>query len=61
MDFTRVIQAFHDCGYDGSFCTEIYQIPDMETAAQRSIAHLAPIFASIYGRPMGEQQPQKDS
>lgn len=55
MDFSRVIQTFRDCGYDGSFCTEIFQIPDMETAAQRSIAHLAPLFARIYDRPVSKQ------
>lgn len=50
MDFERVIRTFHDCGYDGSFCTEIFQTPDMESAAQRSIAYLSPIFERIYGR-----------
>lgn len=50
MDFERVIQAFHDVGYDGAFCTEIFQIPDQERAAQGAMDHLGPIFKKIYGR-----------
>lgn len=50
MDFVRVIRTFRDCGYNGSFCTEIYQTPDMETAAKRSITYLGPIFEDVYGR-----------
>jgi sugar phosphate isomerase/epimerase len=52
MDFEKVIRTFHDVGYDGPFCTEIYQLPDQETAAVGAMAHLAPIFNKIYGRPM---------
>lgn len=50
MDFDKVIQAFHDTGYDGVFCVEILQLPDQETASRRSIEHLAPIFKKVYGR-----------
>lgn len=50
MDFPKVIQTFHDVGYDDLFCTEIFQYPSMEEAAKRSIAYLAPIFEKVYGR-----------
>lgn len=50
MDFPKVIQTFHDVGYDDLFCTEIFQDPSMEESAKRSIAYLAPIFEKIYGR-----------
>ena len=50
MDFTRVISAFKEVGYDGVFCTEIFQIPDQEAAAKGAIEHLAPIFQKVYGR-----------
>ena len=50
MDFRKIIQLFHDCGYDGTFCTEIFQIPGMEEAAKGTIDHLAPLFQEIYGR-----------
>lgn len=49
LDFARVIQCFHDTGYDGFFCTEIFQSPSMEECAKRSMAHLAPIFKRVYG------------
>lgn len=51
MDFARVIRTFHDCGYDGSFCVEVYQMPDIETALRHSASCLAPIFEDVYGRP----------
>lgn len=50
MDFRKVIAAFHDAGYDGAFCTEIFQIPDQDRAAQGAMDHLKPIFHDIYGR-----------
>lgn len=50
MDFPKVIQTFHDVGYDDLFCTEIFQYPTMEESAKRSIAYLAPIFEKVYGR-----------
>ncbi|MEM1484459.1 sugar phosphate isomerase/epimerase family protein [Oscillospiraceae bacterium PP1C4] len=50
MDFDKVIAAFKEVGYDGGFCTEIYQIPDQENAAKGAIAHLDPIFLKNYGR-----------
>lgn len=49
LDFKRVIRTFHEVGYRGAFCTEIYQIPDQETAARAAIGHLAPIIAAVYG------------
>ena len=50
LNFDKIISAFHDAGYDAAFCTEIYQVPDQETAARGAIEHLAPIFHKIYGR-----------
>ena len=50
MDFRKVIQTFHDVGYDDCFSTEIMQFPSMEEAARLSMAHLAPIFRDVYGR-----------
>ncbi len=50
MDFEKVIGTFHAVGYDGVFCTEIFQLPDQETAAQGAMTHLAPIFEKVYGR-----------
>ena len=50
MDFEKIIQTFHDVGYDDLFCTEVFQYPSMEECARRSIAYLAPIFEKVYGR-----------
>ena len=52
MDFVRVIEAFHNIGYDGAFCTEIYQLPDQEVAARKAMEYLAPIFERVYGCPL---------
>lgn len=50
LDFPKIIQTFHDVGYDDLFCTEVFQFPSMEECAKRSIAYLAPIFERVYGR-----------
>lgn len=50
LDFEKILSAFKKNGYDGAFCTEIYQIPSMEEAAQGAIKHLAPIAQRVYGR-----------
>lgn len=50
MNFEKVISAFHAVGYDDAFCTEIFQIPDQESAARGAMKHLAPIFEKVYGR-----------
>ncbi len=50
LDFEHIISTFKQCGYKGAFCTEIFQIPSMEEAAQGAIAHLQPIFNKIYGQ-----------
>ena len=49
MDFRKIINSFWECGYEGAFCTEIFQIPDQEQAAKGAIKYLSPIFADIYG------------
>lgn len=49
LDFETIVQAFKDVGYNGAFTTEIFQLPDQETAARQSISHLAPIFKKVYG------------
>ncbi|MGE4283943.1 MAG: sugar phosphate isomerase/epimerase family protein [Clostridia bacterium] len=50
LDFEKVIKAFKTVGYDGAFCTEIFQIPDQDAAAQGAIEHLRPIFERIYNK-----------
>ena len=50
LDFKKIISTFHECGYDGAFTTEIYQIPDMQGAAEGAAAHLIPIFREVYGQ-----------
>ena len=49
FSFEKIIKAFKDSGYNGAFCTEIFQIPNQEIAAEESIKHLKPIFNKIYG------------
>lgn len=48
LDFKKIIQTFKDVGYNGAFCTEIYQIPDQDTAASETIKYLRPILNEIY-------------
>ncbi len=50
MDIEKYIKAFRDVGYDGTFCTEIMQMPDQTVSAQKSIEFLAPLFEKYYGR-----------
>lgn len=50
LDFEKIIRTFRECGYDGTYTTEIYQIPDMQGAAEGAAAHLIPIFNKVYGR-----------
>ena len=50
LDFQQIICSFHDCGYAGDFCAEIWQLPDQASAAQSMISHLQPVFAQAYGR-----------
>ena len=49
LDFLEIIGTFFDCGYNGPFSTEIYQYPDQDTAARKTIEYLAPIFERVYG------------
>jgi sugar phosphate isomerase/epimerase len=49
LDFGKIVQAFHDVGYDAAYTTEIFQLPSQEAAARGSIGHLAPIFKKVYG------------
>ena len=50
MDFEKIIRTFHEMGYDDLFCTEVFQIPNMEDCARLAIEYLAPIFEKLYGR-----------
>ena len=50
MDFEKIIRTFHEMGYDDLYCTEVFQIPNMEECAKRAIEYLAPIFEKVYGR-----------
>ena len=47
LNFTEILKTFKEAGYDGAFCTEIFQIPDQETAARESIRCLAPVFEQL--------------
>ncbi len=49
LDFEKILSTFRECGYDGAFCTEIFQIPGMEDAAKGAIEHLQPILDHVYG------------
>ena len=50
LDFEKIIQTFKDCGYEGDFTTEIFQIPDMQGAAEGAAKHLIPIMRKVYGK-----------
>lgn len=50
LDFEKILACFKKCGYDGAFCTEIFQLPTMEQAAKGAIQHLAPILQKVYER-----------
>ena len=50
LDFERILRTFKECGYDGNYCTEIFQLPSMEEAAKGAIACLGPIADQVYGR-----------
>lgn len=49
LDFEKILATFKECGYNDSFCTEIFQIPSMEEAAKGAIRHLRPIADRVYG------------
>jgi len=49
LNFEKIINTFKSVGYNGAFCTEIFQEPDEETAAIGAIKHLRPILDNIYG------------
>ena len=50
LDFEKILTVFRECGYDGNYCTEIFQLPSMEEAARESIRYLRPIADRVYGR-----------
>lgn len=50
LDFEKILTVFKECGYNGAFCTEIYQLPSMEEAAKGAIEHLSPILQRVYKR-----------
>ena len=39
-----------ECGYDGAFTTEIFQLPSMEGAAKGRLEYLIPIMKKVYGQ-----------
>ncbi len=49
LDFEKILTTFKECGYNGNFCTEIFQIPSMEEAAKGAIEYLRPIADRVYG------------
>lgn len=50
LDFEKIIETFKECGYDGNYCTEIFQIPDQKAAALGASLHLKPILSKVYGK-----------
>lgn len=48
LDFDKIIGTFKECGYEGNFSTEIFQIPSQEKAAKGAIEHLKPILKKYY-------------
>lgn len=50
FDFKKILQTFKECGYNGNFCIENYQIPSQEKAASGAIKHLQPIITDVYGK-----------
>ena len=49
LDFDKIIRTFRECGYDDAYTTEIFQLPDMKSAAQGAAKHLRPILDRVYG------------
>ena len=49
-DFEKIISTFKECGYDGNYCTEIFQIPNQYEAAKGAIEYLRPILDRVYGK-----------
>lgn len=50
LDFEKIFTAFKECGYNGNFCTEIFQIPNQEEAARNAIEYLSPIINKVYSK-----------
>ena len=48
LDFKKILRTFKEAGYDGNYCTEIFQIPSQEEAAEGAVRHLRPILSEIY-------------
>lgn len=48
LDFEKILKAFKDCGYNGNFCTEIFQIPNQKEAAKGAIEYLLPKIEKVY-------------
>jgi sugar phosphate isomerase/epimerase len=49
LDFEKIISLFKECGYDGFYTTEIFQLPSMEEAAKGAAEYLIPIMKKVYG------------
>ena len=49
LDFEKIISLFKECGYDGCYTTEIFQLPSMEGAAKGAAEYLIPIMKKVYG------------
>lgn len=48
LNFEKILSTFKQCNYNGNFCTEIYQIPNMTEAARKTIEYLKPLKEKIY-------------
>ena len=56
LDFEKILTTFKECGYDGNFCTEIFQLPSMEEAARGAMACLGPAAERVYGRKAADRR-----
>ena len=50
FDFEKILTTFKESGYNGNFCTEIFQLPSMESAAMGAIKCLKPLKEKVYGK-----------
>jgi sugar phosphate isomerase/epimerase len=53
LDFTSLLEALSETGYDGYVSGEFLPTPDALTAAREGIAHLKPILDNLSSRAYG--------
>jgi len=47
LDFDKIIKCLYETGYDYALGIEVFQLPDQDTALEKSIAHLKPIMENL--------------